>query len=78
MFNNKLIKININPIDGLQINQKIIDIIETGNVDEFLKFAKDYNIFQDSKNKFYLSICEKIKERLKRDNLDISLIQPEK
>lgn len=67
----------INPILGFNKNLEMIELIENGSIDQFLAFAKDYNIFQNSKNKFYLSICEKIKQRLQKENLSIDILKTE-
>jgi hypothetical protein len=75
MFNNKLIRMNINPINGIEKNNKLIDIIENGNIDDFVKTAKEFNIFQESNNKFYLSICEKIRARLQKENLTEDVVK---
>lgn len=53
------------------------NIIENGNLDEFLAFAKSYNIFQESKNNCYQSICAKIRQRLQKEKLDETIIRPE-
>jgi hypothetical protein len=65
----KIKHIEINPILGYNKNLEMIDLIENGSLDDFLQFAKEYNIFQNSTNKFYLSMCEKIKNRLLKENL---------
>ena len=65
----------INPIFGYNKNLEIIDLIENGPLDKFIIFAKEYNIFQDSKNAFYLEICAKIKTRLQKENLSIDEVK---
>lgn len=67
---------NINPIFGYNKNQEMIETIEQGTLADFIKLAKEYNIFQESKNKFYLSMCEKIKQRLKKENLTEDAVRP--
>ncbi len=71
----KIKQIEINPIIGYKKNLEIIDLIENGPLDKFIVFAKEYNIFQESKNKFYLSICEKIKLRLTKENLSVDVLK---
>jgi hypothetical protein len=55
---------------------KIFDIIDNSPVDEFINFAKEYNIFQESDNRFYKSICDRIKKRLADENLIEDDIKP--
>ena len=45
--------------------------------DEFIAFAKKYNIFKISRSKFYDFICTKIKARLDREGLDYEIVRPE-
>jgi len=68
---------NINPIFGYNKNQEMIQTIDNGSIDDFLKLAKEYNIFQQSTNKFYLSMCQKIKDRLLKENLTEDAVRPE-
>lgn len=46
------------------------------NNQEFIEWAKSYNIFQDSKHKGYLKVCTLIRERCLKDNIDIELLRP--
>lgn len=55
---------------------KIHDLIDNGSREDFIKFAKEYNIFQDSNSKFYTDTCERIKQRLTRDNISIDSVRP--
>lgn len=48
---------------------KMNQLIDTGPLDEFLLFAKAYNIFQISNSRFYTQTCDKIRERLAKENL---------
>jgi hypothetical protein len=48
---------------------RIYFLIESGPLDEFLVYAKAYNIFQISNSRFYTQTCDKIRERLVRENL---------
>jgi hypothetical protein len=48
---------------------KLNQLIESGPLDEFLVFAKTYNIFQISNSRFYTQTCDKIRERLVKENL---------
>lgn len=68
---------NINPIFGYNKNQEMIQIIESGSLEDFIKLAKEYNIFQQSTNKFYLSMCQKIKDRLVKEGLTEDIVRPE-
>jgi hypothetical protein len=67
---------NINPAIGLQRIEEIDSIINTGSVEEFIVFAKSYNIFQQSNNKFYKLTCEKIRNRLQQENLTEDDVRP--
>lgn len=78
MINNSSYKnVTINPLMGYKQNQKIIELIEYGPLDDFISWAKEYNIFQSSTNKFYLSICQKVKDRLQKENLSLDIVRPE-
>ena len=52
-------------------------IIENGNQKEFIEWAKNYNIFQKSNNKFYNDTCKKIRERLAIENLSEDILRQE-
>lgn len=67
---------NVNPIFGYNKNQEMIDTIDNGSIDDFIKIAKEYNIFQTSTNKFYLSVCKKIRDRLAKENLSEDVVKP--
>jgi hypothetical protein len=54
---------------------KIFTLIDNGDVDEFITYAKTYNIFQESNNKFYAQMCQRIKDRLERENLSIDVLR---
>jgi predicted house-cleaning noncanonical NTP pyrophosphatase (MazG superfamily) len=53
------------------------DIINNSNQEEFLEFAKKYNIFQQSNSKVYDEVCNKIKARLDREGLSHETVRPE-
>lgn len=59
----------------------VINILEyylkEASKEEFIKWAKSYNIFQNSSNQFYKIVCEKIKEKCQKENINIDLIKPE-
>jgi hypothetical protein len=67
---------NINPSEGFKKIQQMNDVVESGSLQEFLDFAKTYNIFQESNNKFYKSMCEKIRQRLIKENLTEDDVRP--
>jgi len=52
-------------------------IIENGTNEEFINFAKSYNIFQPNGTKFYKLMCDKIKARLDREGLSHETVRPE-
>ena len=64
-----------NPMTILNEVNRINEIIDNGSKDEFITFAKSYNIFQVSNSKFYTDTCVKIKERLKRENLSEDILR---
>ena len=48
---------------------QLFNVTENGTLDEFLTFAKKYNIFQVSNSSFYDETCEKIRQRLIKEGL---------
>lgn len=56
----------------------IIEVIEHGDLNEFIKFAKSYNIFQEKNTgKLYKHLCDLIKARLDREGLSHETVRPE-
>jgi len=53
------------------------EIINNSTKEEFIDFAKKYNIFQESNSKFYNEVCNKIKQRLDREGLSHDIVRPE-
>ena len=53
-----------------------IDLIQSGNLDDFIEYAKTYNIFQDSNSKIYTDICNEIKARLDKEGLSYDSVRP--
>lgn len=53
------------------------DTIENSSIEDFINFAKEYNIFQPNGTQFYKLTCQKIKERLDREGLDYEIVRPE-
>lgn len=53
------------------------NIINDSNIDDFIQFAKSYNIFQESNSKFYDDMCNRIKARLDREGLSHETVRPE-
>ena len=47
----------------------ILTLIAIGPLEEFITFAKEYNIFQESNSRFYDETCAKIRERLSKEGL---------
>lgn len=54
-------------------NQKI----EDPDLDSFINWAKEYNIFQESNSKVYDRVCDLIKERLDNEGLDHEIVRPD-
>jgi len=63
--------------DGEEILKKYEKIISEGTIEEFISFAKKYNIFQVSRSKRYTKMCDMIKARLDREGLDYEIVRPE-
>lgn len=55
----------------------IFENIENLPTDEFILWAKSYNIFQTNGTTFYQKVCEKIKARLDREGLSYDTVRPE-
>jgi hypothetical protein len=53
----------------------MINTIENGSVEEFITIAKNYGIFQETTNSFYNSMCERIRQRLTRENLSEDVLR---
>ena len=53
----------------------MFDIVENGELQDFINFAKSYNIFQISNSKFYDLMCDKIKARLDREGLSYDVLK---
>lgn len=62
------------PLITNEVNE-IIELIENGDVNTFIEFAKDYNIFQESNSKFYTQMCQRIRDRLNRENLNEDILR---
>ena len=67
----------INPIQALKSIDNLQDKIYNSSLEDFIIFAKQYNIFQNSTNEFYKSICDKIKQRLQKENLTEDDVRPQ-
>ena len=57
-----------------EVNE-IFTLIDNGDVNEFIAYAKTYNIFQESNNKFYAQMCQRIRDRLSRENLSEDVLR---
>jgi len=51
--------------------------IDTLPLNEFIEWAKSYNIFQESNSKVYDRNCQQIKARLDREGLSHETVRPE-
>lgn len=51
--------------------------VEESTTEDFIIFAKSYNIFQPNGTSFYRMMCDKIKARCDREGLDYDTIRPE-
>lgn len=61
----------------IDTHSEYMDFINNKPTNEFIEFAKKYNIFQDSKSKYVQHICNCIKERLDREGLSYDIVRPE-
>ena len=57
-----------------EVNQ-IFTLIDSGDVSEFIAYAKTYDIFQESNSKFYTQMCQRIRDRLNRENLSEDVLR---
>lgn len=55
----------------------MLNKIENDNLNDFIQFAKNYNIFQPNGTAFYRIMCDKIKARCDREGLDYEIIRPD-
>lgn len=51
--------------------------IEESSQEDFIQFAKNYNIFQPNGTAFYRMMCDKIKARCDREGLDYNIVKPD-
>jgi len=65
-------QITVLNIEGhIQIMNERNRILTEGTEQEIIDFAKEWNIFQVSKNnRFYDEMCQKIRDRLSHYNID--------
>lgn len=63
--------------DGHNFIADYCNIIENGTMQEFVTFAKSYNIFQTPRTKIYKEMCDKIKQRLDREGLSYETVRPD-
>ena len=57
-----------------EVNE-IFELIDNGDLNKFIEFAKTYNIFQESNSKFYTQLCQRIRDRLNRENLNEDILR---
>jgi len=57
-----------------EVNQ-IFTLIDSGDVNQFIAYAKTYDIFQESNSKFYTQMCQRIRDRLNRENLSEDVLR---
>lgn len=72
-----MINVNHKILNAVNKLNEMHDIINNKPLDEFISFAKKYNIFQENGTKFYQSMCDKIKARLDHEGLDYEIVRPE-
>lgn len=62
---------------NLNFDNERLTFIENSNISDFINFAKEYNIFQQSNSKVYDEICLKIKNRLESEGLSYETVRPD-
>jgi len=55
-----------------------LELVEKLSLSDFITWAKEYNIFQESNSKRYDSVCNLIKARLDREGLSHETVRPNK
>ena len=68
---------NFYKLHNLNFLQDKIDLIDNGNIQDVIDYAKQYNIFQTNGTKVYTTMCDKIKARLDREGLSHETVRPE-
>lgn len=61
----------------MNFNYHPMDLVENLSLPDFIKWAKEYNIFQESNSKAYIRVCDLIKARLDREGLSHETVRPE-
>lgn len=56
---------------------QILNLIDNGNIDEVIKYAKNENIFADKINTWQRCVVERIKQRLDREGLEYDIVRPD-
>lgn len=56
---------------------KIFNMIDNGNIDEVIEYAKQENIFAPKVNRFEETVVAKIKTRLDKEGLDYNIVKVE-
>lgn len=59
------------------IFQERLNLINDGNIDDVIAFAKSYNIFQENGTNAYKFFCQQIKDRLDKEGLSYDVVQPD-
>lgn len=62
---------------NLTLHQDRLDYINNSSKEDFIIFAKNFNIFQQSNNKIYNELCDLIKQRLNREGLSYETVRPD-
>ena len=61
----------------VNVHKDRLDFIENSTTEEFINFAKQYNIFQSRGTNLYKETCDKIKARLDRESLSYDTVRPD-
>lgn len=67
----------VNIDDNINWPQVWTELCENGPLDDFLIWAKEYNIFQVSRSTLYDEMCEKIRTRMNKEGLDPETLRTE-
>lgn len=55
----------------------IFNMIDRGDINEVIEFAKQENIFADKVNRYQKRAVQKIKDRLEKEGLSLEIVRPD-
>lgn len=63
-------------IDDYSI-MKIFKMIDSGDIDEVIAFAKQQDIFAEKINRYQKTVVSKVKQRLEKEGLNLEIVKPD-